>query len=393
MMHEHFNCRKAFLHIRKLSSSGRLYGSHGERLARVYIKAVGEEMAVPFREEKFYFNNRARTAVAPVFCLGISALCAAGAVSFLLNGHAMLVFGPLILLVAGLPVFGQELFGKLGVFKGNDTAFNLEGTLAGGRRAGTIIICAHYDSKSQRIPPPARMVMLMFGLASAAAVGVALAVLGLLLISGAELTGKTGYFFIMLVPACVFAALAMDRNGNGSPGALDNASGVAIVLELSRIFKARPLENFDLRAVFFGAEESGLCGSLNYLKGHSRELAAKPCFVLNFDMPFSQQGMLSVNTRFGFPSVPTSSRLNGIVREAAGEMGYKMRNMNMPGGVSDHCPWVREGFNATAFTSSANYIHGPGDTAGRINTEALRRSGEVALDVVLRLDKEHSDPA
>ncbi|MBN2168914.1 MAG: M28 family peptidase, partial [Actinobacteria bacterium] len=105
------------------------------------------------------------------------------------------------------------------------------------------------------------------------------------------------------------------------------------------------------------------------------------------------QGKLSVNTYIGFPAVRTSRRLNGIAREAAGEMGYELKNMNLLGGASDHCPWVKEGFEATAFISSANYIHGPGDTVERINKEALRRAGEVAFDIISRLDREHSGPA
>ncbi|MBN2167623.1 MAG: M28 family peptidase, partial [Actinobacteria bacterium] len=284
-MHEHFDGKKAFLHILKLSSSGRSYGSQGERLARVYLKAVVEDMAVPFNEEKFYFNCRTRKAIEPVFCLMIAAFCFAGSVSYLLNEYCMLVIGVLILLVTGLPIYKRELLGRLGVFKGNDVAINLESRIAGGRKSGTIIICAHYDSKSQGLPLTARITLLIFGLMSVMLQAAALIVLGFFSISGADIAGSMVVYFVMLVPSCVFVALAMDRAGNNSPGALDNASGVAIVLELLSTIRAQPLENFELRAVLFDAEELGLCGSSNYVRAHKSELAAGPCFVLNFDMP------------------------------------------------------------------------------------------------------------
>lgn len=61
----------------------------------------------------------------------------------------------------------------------------------------------------------------------------------------------------------------------GSPGADDNASGVAVVLELARRLKDRPTRR-PLRVVFFDEEEQGLVGSAAYARSPTRlaELAA-----------------------------------------------------------------------------------------------------------------------
>jgi Zn-dependent M28 family amino/carboxypeptidase len=50
----------------------------------------------------------------------------------------------------------------------------------------------------------------------------------------------------------------------GSPGADDNASGVAVLLELARIFAKQPTK-YPLRLVAFDMEESGCLGSKDYV--------------------------------------------------------------------------------------------------------------------------------
>jgi hypothetical protein len=57
----------------------------------------------------------------------------------------------------------------------------------------------------------------------------------------------------------------------GTPGAQDNASGVAVLLELARTLPKLHLP-FRLRFVFFGAEEVGLLGSQAYVDRHREDL-------------------------------------------------------------------------------------------------------------------------
>ncbi|MDY6901061.1 MAG: M20/M25/M40 family metallo-hydrolase [Cyanobacteriota bacterium] len=56
----------------------------------------------------------------------------------------------------------------------------------------------------------------------------------------------------------------------GSPGADDNASGVAVLLELARIFATQP-SKYPIRLVAFDMEEAGLLGSQNYVNQLVRE--------------------------------------------------------------------------------------------------------------------------
>lgn len=60
--------------------------------------------------------------------------------------------------------------------------------------------------------------------------------------------------------------------GFGSAGALQNATGVATVLELARyLTEVKPQYPFDVVLVFFGASEPGLYGSRDYVNGMTAE--------------------------------------------------------------------------------------------------------------------------
>jgi len=56
----------------------------------------------------------------------------------------------------------------------------------------------------------------------------------------------------------------------GAPGANDDASGTAMVLELARVFKTLPTDT-ELRFGTFGAEEVGLLGSEHYVSELSED--------------------------------------------------------------------------------------------------------------------------
>ncbi|MFB2770169.1 M28 family peptidase [Pelatocladus sp. BLCC-F211] len=56
----------------------------------------------------------------------------------------------------------------------------------------------------------------------------------------------------------------------GSPGADDNATGVAVLLELARMFATEPIK-YPLRLVAFDMEEYGLLGSIEYVAKLQRE--------------------------------------------------------------------------------------------------------------------------
>jgi Zn-dependent M28 family amino/carboxypeptidase len=72
-----------------------------------------------------------------------------------------------------------------------------------------------------------------------------------------------------------------DRVAQGQ-GAVDNAASCAVLLRLLANIKAKPLENYSVKAVFFDLEERGLVGSQAYFaKNQNTE---KPALALNLDI-------------------------------------------------------------------------------------------------------------
>ena len=89
---------------------------------------------------------------------------------------------------------------------------------------------------------------------------------------------------------------------NQSKGSIDNASGIAILIELSKIFFYKPLNNLDLIFLWTGAEEDGLWGSKHYCSKNFWWLDKKynldKSYIINIDMVGSYIGLIDKNKFF-----------------------------------------------------------------------------------------------
>jgi Zn-dependent M28 family amino/carboxypeptidase len=84
------------------------------------------------------------------------------------------------------------------------------------------------------------------------------------------------------------------------PGANDNATGVAAVLELARRLKEKPLPGVDVMIVSPGGEEAGSVGMLAWMHGAGRSLDRRSTLVVNLDA-IGSGGHLVVSRREGLP--------------------------------------------------------------------------------------------
>ena len=81
------------------------------------------------------------------------------------------------------------------------------------------------------------------------------------------------------------------------PGANDNASGVAMLLQLGHMIRNRPLRKYDLILVAFAGEEIGLLGSKQMAESNIISLDSMK-FLLNLDiMGSGEEGITVVNGR------------------------------------------------------------------------------------------------
>jgi len=145
----------------------------------------------------------------------------------------------------------------------------------------------------------------------------------------------------------------------GSPGANDNASGVAVALEAARLLRfSRPPWTVEVAA--FGAEEGGLFGSAAYARSErGRGLSA----VLNLDM-------VGVGTRLLVGNTGRDRRVVEAVLQAARELGVRVEARRM--GSSDHVSFEREGIPAAMLHRPEDpHYHSPEDTPDKVRPELL----------------------
>ncbi|HVG97828.1 MAG TPA: M28 family peptidase [Chloroflexota bacterium] len=178
-----------------------------------------------------------------------------------------------------------------------------------------------------------------------------------------------------------------------APGALDNGTGVVVVLETARVLRevarTRPGGGFarGLRFCFFAAEEIGLLGSWEYVRQHGADLD-RIRFVLNLDtvgrgLPGAEA--LVVN---GTPElVPYFTR-------ATAAMGYGIEVRDRFSSASDHFPFAMNGVPTAGLSTSQaaagsglvgrGWGHTPADTFDKANPRGLQGATMVAARLLLR---------
>ncbi|MGH2354514.1 MAG: M20/M25/M40 family metallo-hydrolase, partial [Chloroflexota bacterium] len=161
-----------------------------------------------------------------------------------------------------------------------------------------------------------------------------------------------------------------------SPGANDNASGTALLLELARVLAAET-PGVTLRFIAFGAEELGLLGSAHYVAGLSPEEQANVVAMLNFDM-------VGVGDEL---RVGGDDAIVRLAEEAAEERGWRLSRLERQlGRSSDHASFMAADIPSVFFhVSDDPHYHAPTDVPANVSAERLRQMGEIGAAVVRRL--------
>ena len=168
-------------------------------------------------------------------------------------------------------------------------------------------------------------------------------------------------------------AHAEDR-GRIHPGADDNASGVAVLLELARVLAGQPRPRTIVFVAFTG-EESGRLGSRHYLEqaaagGYPVE---KMIAMLNLDTVgrLGEQPLTVLGTG-------TAAEWVHILRGAGYVTGVPVRDVADDIGSSDQTSFIAADVPAVQFFSGAHAdFHRPGDTPERIDSAGLAKIAGV----------------
>lgn len=113
-----------------------------------------------------------------------------------------------------------------------------------------------------------------------------------------------------------------------TPGANDNASGVATALEVARHFASDRLRDTDVVVVFTGGEEVGGVGSRAWLKENARHVNPDRTLVINLDAVGSQ-GRLAVAQHESLTGCISTRCVERVLESAAG-LGLEVETLAIP---------------------------------------------------------------
>ncbi|MBP6058523.1 MAG: M20/M25/M40 family metallo-hydrolase [Nitrosomonas sp.] len=150
-------------------------------------------------------------------------------------------------------------------------------------------------------------------------------------------------------------------------GADDNASGIAVMLELARQIVPKWQPERTVIFVAFTGEEANLLGSKHYVRSNDQFPSDKIIAMLNLDTV----GRLGSNpvTVFG---TGTARELVHIFRGTGFVTGIPINAVQDDFGSSDQAAFIQAGIPAVQFFASAHEdYHAPGDTADKIDTAGL----------------------
>ncbi|MCX7983885.1 MAG: M28 family metallopeptidase [Bacteroidetes bacterium] len=186
----------------------------------------------------------------------------------------------------------------------------------------------------------------------------------------------------------------------GSPGANDNGSGVAVALGLLKYFRDREMKH-SLEVCFFDKEEQGLWGSMNYIKNFA--IGAKHLAYINIDVVGAGNEIF-----IGPIGGGDDANLMPIVREAMRKLPFKyVERSEYP--YSDYVPFAAvklenisisvvpegdadkliqyeraRGMTDTLSTSPRllSIIHTPEDRATYVSPHSLKLAFEFVREIV-----------
>ena len=192
--------------------------------------------------------------------------------------------------------------------------------------------------------------------------------------------------------------LGMGGEGSGSrrpdtlgvhPGADDNASGDAVVLQLARHFK-KVRSPRSIIFAFFGAEEQGLVGSKFFLDW------MRHADVQRITLPDSLKGIVAMvnldmvgrmrDHAMSVSGTGTSSSFKAMVEEVAQQSGVHVSCIPDGYGPSDQASFVAADIPVLFLTTGGHMeYHTPADVPSTLNYDGMQQTLDFSKQLIARL--------
>ena len=192
--------------------------------------------------------------------------------------------------------------------------------------------------------------------------------------------------------------LGLGGEGSGSrrpdtiavhPGADDNASGDAVVLQLAKHFK-KVRSPRSIIFAFFGAEEQGLVGSKFFLEWMNKEDEKR------INLPANKKNIVAMvnldmvgrmrDNAMSVSGTGTSSGFKAIVENIAEQTGLHVTCIADGYGPSDHASFVAAEIPVLFLTTGGHMeYHTPGDVPSTLNYDGMQQTLEFTQELIPRL--------
>jgi hypothetical protein len=176
-------------------------------------------------------------------------------------------------------------------------------------------------------------------------------------------------------------ALSINR-GKIHPGADDNASGVAVMLELAKVLSEKDRPDRTIIFVAFTGEETGRNGSEHYVMNQKDFPVDEVMGMVNLDT-VGRLGGRPGNNRLLILGAGSASEWIHIFRGAGYVTGVEIQTVSDELDSSDHVSFQAAGVPAVQlFTGAHLDYHKPSDIVDRINPDGLVKVAAVAKEAV-----------
>ena len=182
-------------------------------------------------------------------------------------------------------------------------------------------------------------------------------------------------------------SLAPSLSGTVHPGADDNASGTAGVIELAHWFSQQPKHKRGILFLTFAGEELGLLGS-NYYANHPVLPLANAVAMINMDMIGRVR-----DRKLYVGGVGTGTTFQKLIADVSGRYNYHSDLTEAGYGSSDHTSFTTKQVPVLFFFSGlhADY-HKPSDTWDKIDAPAAVKLLDMIAGVIVRLEDDPVRP-
>ena len=376
-----------FDHIKALAFT-RSLSSTGETKAALYIKNEMDEENIDCMIDYFSFTGAKRLFMR---------------LTYIILFTYLIVFRLLLIIFAYFSI--KYLFPRVRNYSlvGKEDSKNVIAKIKAAKKQKkrpVVILSAHYDTFSTNLPFGVQKVFFfLFRIILIPYVIFAVIIANFLFIAErSTVTTQMILYFTFIEFAMTTIIFLLIYDNNRSKGSIDNASGVAILIELAKLLKRNPLENYDVIVLWSGAEEWGLKGSIAFCKKHRDYLKEKydlnRSFNINIDMIGSYVGL---ETKY---SLHLRRRkewldLNKKLEETANELNIPITvDTKIIGSKTDHKSFLsfakktKSSFQVANFHSKkdSKFIHSSKDTPDKCDPEILNSCLEICYETIRSID-------